>query len=107
MATMPLKEGLRGSKIEKLRRQLIKFCYWYYVKADPLVDDRTYDTLFKELECLEKVKDCLFHPTPYSPTQQIWGDCESQYPNWARVRDCCILYDDEIPKRPILKGKTE
>jgi len=99
-----LKEGVRGSKVEKIRRRLIKCCYWYYVKADPLIDDQTYDTLFKELESLEKIKDCHFYPTPYSPTQQIWGDYEPQYPNWAKIRSISILYDDEIPKRPIMKG---
>ncbi len=91
-----IKKGLRGSHIERLRRKLIKNCYWYYVKSKPLISDRTYDMLFKELEDLEKIPDCVFYPTPYSPTQMIWGDLESQYPEWAKTADLYILYDDEI-----------
>lgn len=100
--TRQIREGLRGSHIEKLRRKLIKDCYWYYVKSDPIIDDQTYDMLFKELEQLEKVEDCAFYPTPYSPTQIIWGDREEQYPAWAKVRSMFVLYDDEIPTRPKL-----
>jgi len=97
-----IKEGLRNTHIEKLRRKLIKYCYWYYVKSKPLIPDRTYDMLLKELEQLEKIPDCVFYPTSYSPIQMIWGDCDSQYPAWAKTADMFILYDDQIPKRPVV-----
>ena len=99
-----IKEGLRHSHIEKLRRRLIKCCYWYYVKAEPLIPDYKFDMLFKELEQLEKISDCVFYPTLYSPTQMIYGDLDDQYPMWAKIADMFILYDDQIPKRPVNGG---
>lgn len=96
-----IKEGLRKTHIKKLRRKLIKCCYWYYVKSEPLISDYAFDMLFKELETLEKISDCVFYPTPYSPTQMIYGDLESQYPAWAKITNMFILYNDEIPKRPV------
>jgi len=101
MKMKTIKEGLHNSHIEKLRRKLIKCCYWYYVKSEPLISDYTFDMLFKELEELEKIPDCVFYPTPYSPTQMIYGDLDSQYPTWAKTTDMFILYDNEIPKRPV------
>jgi len=95
-----IKEGTRSTRVENLRRRLIKLCYWYYVKADPIVPDCTYDTLFKELEQLEKIADAAFYPTPYSPTQMIYGDLENQYPAWAKDKDLHVLYDDQILKIP-------
>ena len=59
------------------------------------------------VEQLEKINDCVFYPTPYSPTQIIWGDREEQYPVWAKVRDIYILYDDQIPARPKLNGQSQ
>jgi len=91
-----IREGMRGTHIEKIRRRLIKCCYWYYVKADPIINDRCFDTLFEELKSLERIDDPAFYPTPYSPTQMIWGDLEDQYPAWAKVRNRHVLYDDEI-----------
>lgn len=66
-------------KIEQLKRDLIKYCYWYYVKADPLISDYTYDMLFKKLQDLESG-----NATSDSPTQMIYGSLESQYPDWAK-----------------------
>ena len=97
-----IKEGMRGAHIENLRRRIIKLCYWYYVKADPIVPDQTFNTIFNELKQLEQIDDAVFYPTPYSPTQMIYGDLENQYPKWAKIRDMCILYDDQIPKRPVM-----
>lgn len=67
------------TEIELLKRILIKYCYWYYVKANPLVSDYTYDMLFKKLQGLEKD-----NAASNSPTQMIYGDLESQYPDWAK-----------------------
>jgi len=75
-----------------MRRWLIRCCYWYYVKADPLISDRNFDMLMKDLQRREEaVSD--FAPT--SPTQMIYGDCESQYPEWVdrdvkpEAMECC------------------
>lgn len=65
----------------ELKKYLIKCCYWYYVKCDPLISDYEYDIKFKELQALEGD-----NPTADSPTQIIYGDSESQYPNWAKIK---------------------
>ena len=64
----------------ELKRYLIKCCYWYYVKSDPLISDYEFDMKFKELQRLENGAD------EDSPTQIIWGEQEEQYPDWAKVR---------------------
>jgi len=74
------------TRIEQLRRTLIRCCYWYYVKVEPLIPDHTYDMLFKELEGLERKNTAPFVATPDSPTQMIYGDLESQYPSWAKSK---------------------
>lgn len=58
-------------RITQLVESLNTFSYEYYTNDSPVVSDREYDTLFKELETLERE-----HPNfvlPYSPTQRV-GD---------------------------------
>jgi len=86
---------LINSDVENLRRLLIKYCYWYYVKAEPLINDRDYDLHFDYLKELEKTNDACFKPTPESPTQMVYGDLESQYPDWAKNKDIHTLYSPE------------
>jgi DNA ligase (NAD+) len=43
----------------------------YYVEADPLVADRTYDALFERLEALEAAFDLA---SPDSPTRRVGGE---------------------------------
>ena len=69
---------------QELKEYLIRCCYWYYVKADPLVKDKAYDYMVYELKTLEN-KEGIWDSD--SPTQMIWGDCEDQYPEWAKVRE--------------------
>jgi NAD-dependent DNA ligase len=66
-----------------LQQYLIKCCYWYYVKSDPLISDREYDRRFHRLQELEEKSDTSFID-PKSPTQKIWGDREEQYPEWVK-----------------------
>ena len=66
--------------IQKLKVKIIKYCYWYYVKCHPLISDYQFDKLFKELERREKEEGA----TPDSPTQMIYGDRESTYPEYLR-----------------------
>ena len=59
---------------EELKRILIKYCYWYYVKAEPMITDFEYDRLFRELQRMEG--DEII---PDSPTQMIYGDRRKTY----------------------------
>ncbi len=68
---------------DELKRYLIKCCYWYYVKCDPLIRDKVYDYKIYELKELE---NSGVDADRDSPTQMIWGDCESQYPDWAKEK---------------------
>ncbi len=67
---------------EEIKQQLIRACYWYYVKAEPIISDYDYDILFKELERIEEFDGAESD----SPTQMIYGDREQQYPNWAKTK---------------------
>jgi DNA ligase (NAD+) len=58
-------------RIEKLREEIRKHDYLYYVKAQPEISDREYDKLYDELKKLEADHPDLV--TPDSPTQRI-GD---------------------------------
>src|ERR1041384_340556 len=56
-------------KIQKLREELHRHNYQYYVLDDPLVSDATYDQLFQELKLLEeKYPETL---SVDSPTQRV------------------------------------
>lgn len=76
------------TKIECHKRFLIRCCYWYYVKADPMISDRVYDLMFNELQSWERCRqaDTGVEPDTDSPTQMIWGDLYDQYPDWAKER---------------------
>jgi len=58
-------------RLEKLRTEIRKHDYRYYVLSQPEIGDRQYDELFAELKRLEQE-----HPervTPDSPTQRVSG----------------------------------
>jgi DNA ligase (NAD+) len=54
-----------------LREALHEHDRRYYVEADPVIADRTYDALFERLESLEAAFDLA---TPDSPTQRVGGE---------------------------------
>ena len=56
---------------EQLREAIRYHDYRYYVAADPLVADRTYDQLFDRLAALEDAFDLQ---TPDSPTRRVGGE---------------------------------
>lgn len=58
-------------KIKQLRDDLNKYAYNYYVLDNPIISDFEYDTLYKELEALEREHPELV--TPDSPTQRVGG----------------------------------
>lgn len=59
------------TRIEKLRKEIKKHDYNYYVLAEPVISDREYDKLMQELIELEKLHPELI--TPDSPTQRVGG----------------------------------
>ena len=60
-----------------LRRRIRQYDYAYYVEAHPIVSDREYDAVFKELEDLERAFPTLV--TPDSPTQRVSGEPLSHF----------------------------
>jgi len=56
---------------EQLREAIRYHDYRYYVEADPVIGDRTYDALFTRLETLEERFDL---DTDGSPTQRVGGE---------------------------------
>jgi DNA ligase (NAD+) len=64
----PAKEAIK-KEISRLRREIDRHNYRYYVLDDPLISDADYDRLFRQLAALEKA-----HPEfadPDSPTQRV------------------------------------
>ncbi|MGQ9797909.1 MAG: NAD-dependent DNA ligase LigA [Ignavibacterium sp.] len=64
-------------KIQKLREEIEKYDYHYYVLAQPLISDEEYDKLYKELEKLESENPHLI--TPDSPTQRVGKDLTKEF----------------------------
>jgi DNA ligase (NAD+) len=60
-----------AAQAARLREAIREHDYRYYVEADPLIADRTYDTLFARLRDLEEAFDLA---TPDSPTQRVGGE---------------------------------
>jgi len=56
-------------RVEKLREEIRRYDYYYYVLNQPLISDAEYDKLFRELVELEKKYPELV--TPDSPTQRV------------------------------------
>ena len=70
-----------ADRIEELRRALHKHNHHYYVLAAPIISDRAFDEMLRELESLEKA-----HPEfndPNSPTKRVGSDLASQ--DFAKV----------------------
>ncbi|MHB1127582.1 MAG: NAD-dependent DNA ligase LigA [Bacillota bacterium] len=58
-------------KVEALQREIHEHNYRYYVLDSPVISDREYDRLMRELEELEQQYPQLI--TPDSPTQRVGG----------------------------------
>ncbi len=58
-------------RVAKLREELNRHSYLYYVEAKPLVSDQVFDRLMRELSELEAAHPELL--TPDSPTQRVGG----------------------------------
>lgn len=60
-----------ADRAAELREQIHLHNYKYYVEASPVISDKEFDHLLKELEALEKKHPELI--TPDSPTQRVGG----------------------------------
>jgi len=65
-------------RIEELRRIIREHDYRYYVLAEPVISDREYDLLLKELEKLEEEHPKL--KSPDSPTMRVGSDLTKEFP---------------------------
>ncbi|MCJ7806633.1 MAG: NAD-dependent DNA ligase LigA, partial [Clostridia bacterium] len=70
---------MTGAELEKaraeilaLRREIEKYNYQYHVMDQPLIEDRLFDQLMRELQKLEKTYPELQDPD--SPTQRVGGE---------------------------------
>jgi len=58
-------------RIKELRKEILEHQYRYYVLDEPIISDREFDLLYRELQSLEeKFPDLI---TPDSPTQRVGG----------------------------------
>ena len=65
-----LSESAAEAQAEQLREAIREHDYRYYVEAEPIVSDSTYDALFERLRDLEDAFDLR---TSDSPTQRVGG----------------------------------
>jgi DNA ligase (NAD+) len=66
-----LSDAEASEQVEQLRAAIRFHDYRYYVLADPVIADRTYDALFDRLAELEETFDLA---TENSPTQRVGGE---------------------------------
>jgi DNA ligase (NAD+) len=67
-----------AQRIRQLSEELEEHNHRYYVLAQPVISDRAFDALLKELEALEKAHPDL--ASPNSPTQRVGGDITKGFP---------------------------
>lgn len=72
MATLEIR-----NKVEKLRQEIHKHNYQYYVLSQPNIEDYLFDQLLKELEELEKQYPELHDPN--SPTLRVGSDLNKEF----------------------------
>ncbi len=81
-------DNVKG-RIDELRRELNRHNYNYYVKNEPVISDRDFDMLMKELEALERE-----HPElddPYSPTHRVGSDLSKGFTQVVHERPMLSL----------------
>ncbi len=86
---MSSEEALKYS--EKLRGELNRHNYYYYIKDNPLITDDKYDRLLKNLFDLEKKYPEVI--TPDSPTQRIGAPLEGGFPAVVHSEKMMSLQD--------------
>lgn len=76
-------------RVEELRRQLDAHNHAYYVENSPVISDREYDTLMKELEGLEKSYPEL--DDPLSPSHRVGSDLAKGFVQVTHARPMLSL----------------
>jgi DNA ligase (NAD+) len=71
-------DGISLKEIKELREVLRFHEHRYYIQNDPLVSDFEYDSLYKQLEALEKENPDLV--VPDSPTQRVAKGLTKEFP---------------------------
>lgn len=72
------KQEITAAEIDTLKGVLRFHEYRYYILNDPLIDDKAYDMLFKQLQKLEASNPLLV--TDDSPTQRVGSSLNSSFP---------------------------
>jgi len=95
-STDGLTRGEARRRIERLRREIRRHDYLYYVLDRPAISDAEYDRLFAELERLEKAFPDLV--TPDSPTQRVAGEPLAAFPQERHVAPMLSLESVRDPE---------
>ncbi|MEW6040487.1 MAG: NAD-dependent DNA ligase LigA, partial [Elusimicrobiota bacterium] len=66
-------------QIERLREEILRHDYLYYIKAQPVISDSEYDSLLRKLKELEEKAPELI--TLDSPTQRVSGQVTKDFKN--------------------------
>ena len=69
--TKRISKGEAKRRVEKLKREIERHNYLYYVESNPEISDAEYDALLEELRNLEALYPELV--TPDSPTRRVSG----------------------------------
>ncbi|NUM32732.1 MAG: NAD-dependent DNA ligase LigA [Bacteroidetes bacterium] len=77
------------SKIDTLTTELKEHNYRYYILAEPVISDREFDKMLKELEVLEKQYPEFAHPD--SPTRVVGGAVTNNFVNKKHIRPMLSL----------------
>ncbi|HWJ89465.1 MAG TPA: hypothetical protein VNR87_00055, partial [Flavisolibacter sp.] len=72
------KDNITTKDLSELREVLRFHEYRYYIQSDPLISDFEYDSLYKQLEALEKENPDLV--TADSPTQRVARGLTKDFP---------------------------
>jgi len=78
-----LKQPATALDLEELRAVLRMHEWKYYIQNAPLLSDFEYDTLYKQLESIEKNNPSLI--TPDSPTQRVSNDLSGDFPSVSHL----------------------
>ena len=86
-----IKKDEAASISEKLRNELSKNNYYYYIKDNPVITDAQYDIMLRNLFDLEARFPEII--TPDSPTQRIGAPLEGGFPTVAHSEKMMSLQD--------------
>lgn len=70
-------------KLLRLRREIDAHNHAYYVENNPVISDKEFDILYKELEALEAKHPEMYDP--FSPTQRVGSDLTKEFEQVAHI----------------------